>query len=171
MAITFRWNVSVLLSLLCISTSGQSALNMETDSLQRILQTQSVPDTTYIKTLLSLGRKQRAQDPHSALATFQKVIKRSQELGSPKLEVKSLNDLAICYGMQDHYANSILYFNRSLQRALISGLPVAAAENHNGLGVVHKRMDDYSSSLKDKFATSIKETFRYLVIPLGVPSA
>ena len=147
MAMMFRWITSVLLSLLCISASGQSALNKETDSLQRILQTQSVPDTTYIKTLLSLGRKQRAQDPHSALPTFQEAIKRSQELGNAKLEAKALNDLAICYGMQDDYTNSILYFNRSLQRALIAGLPIAAAESYNGLGVVHKRMGDYSSSL------------------------
>lgn len=104
-------------------------------------------DTVQVNTALRLGTEMRSVNLDSSKHFFSEAIALARQLSFWKGEVRALNALAISCGMMDQYADAIDVFQTALATANRHQLPLQAGDSYNGLGIVYKRLGDYSGSL------------------------
>ena len=124
-----------------------SAQNRKLDSLKNLVDQHAKKDTLYLNDLLALAIQTRNFDFEKARDYFAEAIDLSRKLSHPKFEIRSLNGMGICFGMQEKNAEAIRYFNEAVQLALDNNYLQHAGDTYNSLGIVYKNMGDYPSSL------------------------
>ncbi|MEM6845594.1 MAG: ATP-binding protein [Bacteroidota bacterium] len=136
---------SVLFSLAAIPSIAQPFNKV--DSLRNALEQFTKKDTSYIKTLITLGHNIRSVEKEKTIQLFEEAISLSQALSEVKFEIRAYNELGVCYAIHNQSAEAIHYFNAALQLALKNDFPEYAADHYGNIGVVFKNMGDYSTSL------------------------
>ena len=146
-----------------------SAQNSKPDSLKRVVEQHTKKDTLYLNDLLALAIQTRNSDFEKAREYFAEAIDLSRKLSHPKFEIRSLNGMGICFGMQEKNAEAIRYFNEAVQLALDNNYLQHAGDTYNSLGIVYKNMGDYPTSLL--YCTKSLQLYDSLGDEYGVASA
>lgn len=125
----------------------------EIDSLKNILT--KAQDTSRINLLIALGKKTRRHNKEKALGYLSKSLSESRQIGFIKGEISSLFQIALSHGMTGSYAESLDYFNQSVELSTEHQDYKRTTEAYNNMGIVYKRIGDYPSS-KNFYLKSLK---------------
>ncbi|RMG07477.1 MAG: CHAT domain-containing protein [Cyanobacteria bacterium J055] len=99
--------------------------------------------------LYDLGQQQEANGQISeALATFDRVLVRSRELGVPEGEAAALRSIGLIYLKSGEFQQSITYFQNALPIQQQLGDRLAEAQTLGDLGTAYSRLGEYDRALE-----------------------
>lgn len=137
----------------CLSVNTSFAQTHKIDSLKHLVET--AHDTTKVNALRWLSIYSRSASKQKTMEYGLLSLKKSEDIGYKKGEVKALNVLAINHGIAGDYVASLSYLKKALTKATAYKEYQTLLSVYNNFGIVYKRIGDYPTS-KDYYLKTLK---------------
>lgn len=132
---------------ICVATVGHVMAQTNVDSLRRVAQDESLPDSSRWDAWDYLASHYQARVPDSSRYFAEKLYTEAESNQDQDALARGSNQLGIYYARRGDYPKSLIYFRQLLQISEASEDKTGLAQALNNLGNIHYLQGEYGQAI------------------------
>jgi tetratricopeptide (TPR) repeat protein len=138
----------ILLFLFLLLAHVSRSLAGNIDSLMKVWENKSLPDSTRLWAVNALAKEYVYEDPDSTEKLARKAVAWAKKINSKKWEINGLNVIGVSYALRGKFIEALDYFKQSLvlSEELQDKLVLSYALGN--IGNIYRTLSDYTKALE-----------------------